>query len=801
LWAVFLLEIRPRYSSAKMQGVEGVEQKEQAVFTGFLLTSDSRDHNGRHFVHYYGKASFGPFELVFDKERPLFFVENSAEFKSSGIRFQRKPLPLKSFSGGKVDACYFDTQADLYKVKDDGGVRSYESDVRSTERFLMERFIKGMIEFSGEYSVELGVRVFKNPMVKSSSSRLIPYLSTMSFDIETSRGNDLYSIGLHYVDQHREIKRVHMIGADQGMMPEDSDGELFYYPSEQACYEAFERDVQDLDPDLFLGWHVVGFDMAFLERKCQRWGKQLNLGRKRTRAFITEKQSGSQFARLKGRVVIDGPLAMKAAFFSFESWKLDYVANDLLGTGKDIESTGLEKVAEIERRFKEDKPALAKYNLMDCVLVTDVMEKAGLIGLMKTRVLLSGLLMGRQGVSTAAFDFFMLPQLHRKGFVAPNVVDISRDLHAAGGYVLTPKAGLHQHVIVLDFKSLYPSIIRTFKIDPYSRLMAETSTLKTPSGHKFSETEHILPDFIAELMDKREVAKLENNPYLSQAIKILMNSFYGVMGSGGSRFYHADLPSAITGTGQWILREAIEFFEREGYEVVYGDTDSVFVKMPTGENVFERGKSLSARANEHMSKVLKLHFKVDSLLEMEFEKYYRQIFFPILRGGEGAAKKKYAGIEVRSGGSEKLSFSGMEFVRSDWTSLAKKFQFKIYEQFFKGESIEESIRTLVEELKNGLHDKDLVYKKRLSKKLSEYTKSLPPHVKAAKALEEAGHTVERDIYYVYTRRGPVGAILEPDDFDYQHYIDKQIRPIAEVILTPLELSFDNIVIGDQLSLF
>lgn len=778
-----------------------MEQKAQAAFTGFLLTSDAEDRSGRHLLHYYGKASFGPFELIFDKERPLFFIEQGAEVKSCGVRFQRKPLPLKSFSGSLVDACYFDSQADLYKVKDEGGVRSFESDVRSMERFLMERFIKGMVEFSGDFTVEKGVRVFRNPMLKSTSARSIPFLSTMSFDIETSRGNDLYSIGLHHVDGQREIKRVHMVGSDQGAMPSDAQGELFYYPTEEACYDAFERDVQDLDPDLFLGWHVVGFDMAFLERKCQRWGRRLNLGRKNSRVFITEKQSGSQFARLKGRIVIDGPLAMKAAFFQFDSWKLDFVASEMLGVGKDIETTGMEKVAEIERRFQDDKPSLAKYNLMDCVLVTDVMEKAGLIGLMKTRVLLSGLLMGRQGISTAAFDFFMLPQLHRKGFVAPNVVDISRDLHAAGGHVLTPKAGLHQHIIVLDFKSLYPSIIRTFKIDPYSRLMAETSPLKTPSGHQFSASEHILPNFIEELMQKREVAKLDNDPYLSQAIKILMNSFYGVMGSGGSRFYHADLPSAITGTGQWILREAIEFLEREGFEVVYGDTDSVFVKMPTGENVFERAKSLATRANEHMRKVLKLHFKVDSLLEMEFEKYYRQIFFPILRGGEAAAKKKYAGIEVKSGGHEKLSFSGMEFVRSDWTALAKKFQYKIYDQFFKGEPIEESIRTIVEELKNGLHDKDLVYKKRLSKKLSEYTKSLPPHVKAAKAMEAAGYSVDRDVFYVYTRRGPIGCVLSPDDYDYQHYIDKQIRPIAEVVLGPLELSFDNIIIGDQLSLF
>lgn len=779
-----------------------MEQNGSPIFKGFLLTAHGVDSKGRHELHYFGRASFGPFEIIIDKERPLFFVERQAKIKPLGLSFERRPLELKNFSGQLMDACYFNSQSDLYKVKDEGAVRTFEADVRPTERFLMERFIKGYVAFSGEFFEENGVRVFRNPQMRSCEEELNIPLSLMSFDIETSRGSDLYSIGFHYRDEKKEVRRVHMVGEDQGHWDDPSViGELFYYPDERACYEAFERDVQELDPDLFLGWHVVGFDMAFLERKCQRWGKSLELGRKKTKIQISERQGGTQYARIKGRVTVDGPNAMRAAFYSFESWKLDFVANELLGTGKDIEATGLAKVEEIERRFREDKPALAKYNLLDCELVTKVMDKTGLIELMQKRVSLSGLLMDRQGVSTAAFDFFMLPKLHRKGFVAPNVVDISRDVHAAGGYVLEPQSGLHQHVVVLDFKSLYPSIIKTFKIDPYSRLMSEHDPVQTPAGIKFSGSHHILPDFISELLQQRHQAKLRRDPYLSQAIKILMNSFYGVMGSAGSRFYHADLPTAITGSGQWILRETIEYFQNDGLEVVYGDTDSVFVKLPTSERVFEKGETLAQRATEHLQKVLKKHFKVESHLEVEFEKYFRKIFFPILRTGEGGAKKKYAGLLTNKQGESLLHFSGMEFVRSDWTKLAKNFQFKLYEKFFNGEEVETVLREVVAALKNGEHDKDLIYKKRLSKKLEEYTKSLPPHVRAAKMAQESGHQIDRDVFYVITRRGPVPLQLKPDDFDYQHYIDKQIRPIAEVVLEPLELSFDNIITGDQLSLF
>ncbi len=767
---------------------------------GLLLTAHGEDNGGRHELHYFGRSLKGPFELIFDREKPTLFIEREAKPANLGVKFHRKSVGLKSFAGLDVDACYFDRQSDLFKFKDDGGVRTYEADVRTTERFLMERFIKGMVEFAGDFSIENGVRIFRNPQIRKSERQIDIPLSMLSFDIETSMGTDLFSIGIHFKSPGREVRRVYMVGKSQGEMV-DTQGELFYFPDERSCYLQFERDVQELDPDLLLGWHVVGFDMAFLDRKCQTWGHSLNLGRKGSKVSISERMGGQQFARIKGRVVIDGPNAMKAAFYSFESWKLDNVAHELLGTHKDIQSTGLEKVKEIENRFHHDKPALAKYNLMDCILVTDIIEKTGLVKLMKTRVLLSGLLMDRQGVSTAAFDFFMLPLIHRKGLVAPNVLDIVRGLQATGGHVVQPDSGLKEHVLIFDFKSLYPSIMMTFFIDPYSRLKSDVDPVRTPAGISFSRIEHVLPAFIAQLMQSRQKAKQLGDPYLSQAIKILMNSFYGVMGSPGSRFYHADLPTAITETGQWILRDTIEYFENDGYEVVYGDTDSIFVKIPTGERFNEKGKAMAKKANEHLEKVLRKHFKVESKLEIEFEKYYRKIFFPELRTGEGGAKKKYAGVAISPDGEEKLSFSGMEFVRSDWTKMAKEFQYQIFEQFFSGEDVTDIIKSTVDDLKDGKFDDKLVYKKRLSKKVEEYTKALPPHVKAAKLAIDAGHQVDRDIFYVYTRRGPMPIELEHDDLDYQHYIDKQIRPIAEVVLRPLGLGFDDIISGNQLDFF
>jgi DNA polymerase-2 len=246
---------------------------------------------------------------------------------------------------------------------------------------------------------------------------------------------------------------------------------------------------------------------------------------------------GEWTMNLEGRVVIDGPWALKSNFFSFESYKLNNVAKIILGEGKDIDEDEVhDKWDEIERRFREDKLSLAKYNLKDAELVIAILEKTKIVNLLLNRSLISGLLLDRVGGSTAAFDHFYLPALHQFGYVAPNVADVYWMRQAKGGFVLNPKVGLHENVLVMDFKSLYPTIIQTFLIDPLSRAERASNPLLTPVELKFSRDHHILPGKIAELLERRAEAKTQNNSNLSQAIKILMNSFYGVMGSSGCRF-------------------------------------------------------------------------------------------------------------------------------------------------------------------------------------------------------------------------------------------------------------------------
>ena len=143
----------------------------------------------------------------------------------------------------------------------------------------------------------------------------------------------------------------------------------------------------------------------------------------------------------------------------------------------------------------------------------------------------------------------------------------------------------------------------------------------------------------------------------------------------------------------------------------------------------------------------------------------------------------------------------MEYVRSDWTKLARNFQFELFQKFFKDENVEQWVKSFVDEIKNHHHDSDLVYKKRLTKRPEEYTSNIPPHVKAALQIEESKRKSLKLVEYVITSRGPVPLEKDHSDLDYEHYIQKQVKPLAEDILSIGGASFDDLLGGDQLALF
>lgn len=759
----------------------------QTQIEAFIFKGSAFDYDNRSVIKLYGQSNQGSFLVTIDQFQNYFFVES------------KQPTSYKSLDGYWVEKVECRTQEQL-KAKCQEfmglGLKTFEADIRPLERYLMDKNIFSQIKITGAAYTKDGLLSFDNPDIVPGN--FYPEYKIMSFDIETGKDGRLLSLAYSFRSPAYNEDR----GIVLGHGTETAD--VLFSNSEEGLLDFFQKAVKRLDPDIFTGWNVIGFDFNFLNKKSKELKFPILLGRNKRALDMFQSARGEWHVKLEGRVVIDGPWAMKMNFFSFESYKLNNVAKELLGSGKDIdEDEEFDKWGEIERRFREDKMSLAKYNVMDATLVLDIFEKIKLIDLILTRSFISGMLLERVGGSTASFDHFYLPPLHAAGVVAPNVEDVGWARQAKGGFVLSPKVGIHPNVLVMDFKSLYPTVIQTFFIDPLSRCQRDVEPITTPVGLSFSRTNHILPGKIAELLERRSQAKKEKNANLSQAVKILMNSFYGVMGSSGCRFYQEDLPDGITGSGQWILKSVIEFLEQRGFAVLYGDTDSLFVQLPVIEDYDGQAKKLVGEVNNFLTKKLQQDFGVESKLEIQYDKFFQTLILTSARGNEEGAKKRYAGLSLKNTDGklvEEMVLTGMEYVRSDWSLLARNFQYELIRRVFKGEDIQEYIDEILKKLERKELDDQLVLSKRLSKPLDEYIKNIPPHARAAKILYEKLGILKIRPQYVMTTRGAIPIELAHDDIDYDYYLDRQLAPIADSILGLFGKSFEEMR-GPQLSLF
>ncbi|HXV63885.1 MAG TPA: DNA polymerase II, partial [Vicinamibacteria bacterium] len=510
-------------------------------------------------------------------------------------------------------------------------------------------------------------------------------------------------------------------------------------------------------------------------------GLGFGLGRGGERAALLEPSSptGKRVARIPGRAVLDGIDTLRTATWAFEDFGLEFVARKLLGRGKLIDNEE-HRLREIRRMYLEEPEALVRYNVEDCRLVEEIFARTRLMEFALERARLTGLAIDRVGGSVAAFDNLYLPRLHRRGRVAGDVEDRSHDGESPGGYVMSSRPGLFDNVIVLDFKSLYPSIIRTFRVDPLGLAEAGDDAIEGFRGARFSRDRHILPGLIAELWTERDKAKRSGNEALSRAIKIIMNSFYGVLGTHGCRFFDPKLAASITLRGHEIITKSREWIEEDGYEVVYGDTDSLFVHLGAGLEESECraiGVSLAKTLTLRWSTHLRERFALESYLELQFETHYLRFFMPTIRGSEQGSKKRYAGLVKRGAGLE-LSFTGLESVRSDWTPLAREFQREVFRRVLMEEPFEEYVRSTADELFAGKRDRELVYRKRLRRRMEDYQKNVPPHAQAARKSSRRG----RWIRYVMTTNGPEPIDNKRSPLDYQHYLDRQLAPAADAIL-------------------
>ncbi len=782
---------------------------------GFILTRHWRDTPSGIEIDYWLATDSGPQRIRLPLQQAVAFVPAMYNARVTALLsnergWSLRPLAMQDFSCRPVEGLYCRQYRQIQRIEKiltESEISLYEADIRPPERYLMERFITAPVWFQGEARPD-GSLI--NAQIKAAPDYR-PTLKSVSLDIETTAQGELYSIGLYGCGQ----RKVYMLGPENGDS-KNIDFDLEYVASRPLLLHKLNQWLAEHDPDAIIGWNLVQFDLRVLQKHAERYQIPLAFGRDKSPLDWREHgfKQGHFFASASGRLIIDGIEALKSATWNFPSFSLENVARELLNEGKAIDNP-YDRMAEINRMFAEDKPALAHYNLMDCILVTRIFEKTQLMTFLLERATVTGLAADRSGGSVAAFTHLYLPKMHRIGYVAPNLGTLPEE-HSPGGYVMSSTPGLYDSVVVLDYKSLYPSIIRTFLIDPVGLIegtLKETDATAVAGfrNARFSRTQHCLPDIVKQIWQGREEAKRTNNKPLSQALKIIMNAFYGVLGSSGCRFFDPRLASSITLRGHEIMLQTRKLIEEQGYQVIYGDTDSTFVWLKQAHSdsqAEEIGRSLVSVVNQWWKTSLRQEMGLECTLELEYEAHYRRFLMPTIRGAEQGSKKRYAGLVTQADGSDEMIYKGMETVRTDWTPLAQRFQQELYSRIFHNQPYQDFIREYVQKTLDGEFDQLLIYSKRLRRRLSEYQRNVPPHARAAKMADEYNHSQGRPlqyqnggtIRYLITLQGPEPLENLQSPIDYQHYISRQLEPIADAILPFMHDNFDSLITG-QMGLF
>ena len=780
---------------------------------GFVLTRHWRDTPAGTEVSFWLATDHGPRCIRLPAQISVVFIPEAyrkpLDWLLKGERdLELRPLQLCDFHHRPVLGLYARQHRQLMDIEKrlrTAGVDVYEGDIRPPERYMMERFITAPVWFGG--TPDANGTLLDAQMKPAPDYR--PQLKLVSLDIETTAQGDLYSIALEGCGE----RQVYMLGPPN--KPDAVDFKLDYCDTRAQLLERLNQWLATFDPDAIIGWNVVQFDLRVLHEHAQRLNVPLLLGR--GGEAMTWREHGSRnhyFAAAAGRLIIDGIEALRSATWSFESFSLENVAQTLLGEGKDI-STPYQRMDEINRMFAEDKPALARYNLKDCELVTRIFAKTELLKFLLERASVTGLPADRSGGSVAAFTHLYMPLMHRQGFVAPNLGDKPPQA-SPGGFVMDSRPGLYESVLVLDYKSLYPSIIRSFLIDPVGLIEGlkypdDSESVEGFRGARFSRTRHCLPSIVTRVSEGREVAKREHNAPLSQALKIIMNAFYGVLGSSGCRFFDTRLASSITLRGHQIMRQTRELVEAQGYEVIYGDTDSTFVWLGSAHSPQDAnriGLALVQHVNDWWRTHLNNEYGLQSALELQYETHFSRFLMPTIRGAEEGSKKRYAGLVVRDDGSEEMVYKGLETVRSDWSPLARQFQQELYQRIFHRLPHQDYIRDYVRRTLSGEFDELLIYRKRLRRPLHDYERNVPPHVRAARLADEYNDRLGRPrqyqrggwISYVISVNGPEPLEVRQAPIDYDHYVTRQLQPVADAILPFVNDDFGTLV-GGQMGLF
>jgi DNA polymerase I len=391
-------------------------------------------------------------------------------------------------------------------------------------------------------------------------------------------------------------------------------------------------------------------------------------------------------------------------------------------------------------------------------------------------------------VMTAAVGFrvdsYLVKQAHTLGELVPPRVEQPYYTYR-GAIVLEPETGVHENVVVLDFSSMYPTLMEKYNLSPET-LVSSGERVAKDSAFVIPEVNHhfrkqpdgfyrtVLRKLIAERSSiKRELERFDKKSTQhrvlterERAVKVITNACYGYAGWAGARWYSKEVAESAAALGRDTITRTIEIANKIGLNVIYGDTDSIFVKDDR-----EKVDDLTAWVKDEFD------------LEIKRETEYVRVLFT-------EAMKRYAGL-LEDGS---LDIVGLEVVRGDWSDIARDVQERVIQRVLRDQSTEkaiEDVRATIRNLRTGeMSIGSLTIRKTLTKQIEDY-KVRTPHVEVAKMLVKQGwdlgvgdkvaYVIAKGSGRLFQKAKPPGR-LTPQDIDVEYYVDNQIKPAAMRIL-------------------
>jgi DNA polymerase elongation subunit (family B) len=795
----------------------------------FVLDAKYKVVNGIAEVYLFGKTTKGEKIILMDDSfEPYFYVipkkgsnlndkleKIKVEKDENTFEVTRTENVKKNYKGEEVDAIKVFTKLprDISVIRD--VIKEWEIlesineyDIQFVRRYLIDKEITPMVLLEAEIEEikrKARVPVFRVISIKQLGDDTLTEPSILALDIETYNAdgkainfekNPIIMLSF-YGDGFKKVFTWKRFDTDEKYIE--------FVDSEAALIQKFKETIEELKPDIITGYYSDGFDLPYIQKRAEKYKIKLDLGLDYSELSKSRKVSK---VKIEGIVHLDVFGVIKKMFsqsLKTDYYDLDSVSEEMINEKKiDVD---LDELSKVWDKGGKELEKFCEYNLRDSKLAFRLAEKVlpNVVEMVKT-VGLPMFDITRMGFSQLV-EWYLIKQAHAFNQICFNKPKYSevrdRMLNTyKGGFVFEPKPGLYKGVVIFDFKSLYPTIISSHNISPgmLNCKCCEDKAKKSPvegENYWFCTKRKgflavVIEDLIKRRMRIKEMMKSTKTPLLDARqnnLKVLANAFYGYFGFFNARWYDIACARSITAWGRYYIHKVIDSATKEGFKVVYSDTDSIFLSLDG------RTKTEAKQFSESINPTL------PGIMELEYEGFYPAALFVSAKAGAYGAKKKYALLDSE----DKIHIKGFEMVRRNWSLVAKEVQEKVLNIILKEDNPDKALK-YVRKVVNDLRDRKVDVEKviihtQLQKDLDSYT-SIGPHVAIAKKLKAKGYDIVTGmvIEYVVTEgKGRIGdraklpADIVDNKYDSDYYINNQVIPTVERIFEVLGYKKDDLI--------